>query len=191
MGLLQEILDYNQEFVATKQYEAFLTSKYPSKRAAIVACMDARLIELLLQAMNMKNGDANLVKVVGGDVSQAYEGVIRSLIISIYEFHVEEIFIVGHHHCGAQHLTPEQVFNEIEAEGININRNNQQLIDYFTGFGDLEESVRKNVALVKSHPLIPERIKVHGLLIDPETGKLDLVQTANQVERKEKELLMV
>ena len=29
--------------------------------------------------------------------------------------------------------------------------------------------------LIKNHPLIPKDIKVHGLIIDPETGKLDVI----------------
>jgi len=31
------------------------------------------------------------------------------------------------------------------------------------------------VELIKSHPLIPKDIVVHGLVIDPETGKLEVV----------------
>ncbi|MFC9419955.1 carbonic anhydrase, partial [Bacillus mobilis] len=32
-----------------------------------------------------------------------------------------------------------------------------------------------NVDLVRNHPLIPKDVPVHGLVIDPHTGKLDLV----------------
>ncbi|HLT56142.1 MAG TPA: carbonic anhydrase, partial [Bacillota bacterium] len=33
----------------------------------------------------------------------------------------------------------------------------------------------KSVQIVREHPLLPEGIKVHGLVIDPETGKVDVV----------------
>ena len=45
--MIEEILKYNRDFVESKGYERFTTSKYPDKRIAIVTCMDTRLVELL------------------------------------------------------------------------------------------------------------------------------------------------
>ena len=39
----------------------------------------------------------------------------------------------------------------------------------------MEDSVVHSVNIIKNHPLLPENTPVHGLVIDPETGKLDLV----------------
>ena len=39
----------------------------------------------------------------------------------------------------------------------------------------VEKSIEDSVNLIKKHPLIPKDLIVHGLVIDPETGKLDLV----------------
>ena len=41
--MIDEILAYNREFVASKGYERYTTSKYPDKRIAIVTCMDTAL----------------------------------------------------------------------------------------------------------------------------------------------------
>ena len=41
--MIEEILNYNKEFVATEGYKKFITSKYPDKRIAIVTCMVTRL----------------------------------------------------------------------------------------------------------------------------------------------------
>ena len=41
--MIDDILRYNQEFVAAEGYKKFITSKYPDKRIAIVTCMDTRL----------------------------------------------------------------------------------------------------------------------------------------------------
>ena len=43
------------------------------------------------------------------------------------------------------------------------------------GFVDLDMSVRKSVELIRKHPLVPEEIKVHGLIIDSVTGELSRV----------------
>ncbi|MEH7119317.1 hypothetical protein V7128_18155 [Neobacillus vireti] len=44
-----------------------------------------------------------------------------------------------------------------------------------TGFLCVEESVANSVSLIKSHPLFPKNISVHGMVNDHDTGKLDLV----------------
>ena len=49
--MLEEILEYNKEFVKNKNYEKFITNKYPEKKTAIVSCMDTRLTELLPAAL--------------------------------------------------------------------------------------------------------------------------------------------
>ena len=44
-----------------------------------------------------------------------------------------------------------------------------------TGFERVEDGVRQSVATIRNHPLIPDDVIVHGLIIHPETGKLDLL----------------
>lgn len=39
----------------------------------------------------------------------------------------------------------------------------------------MEASVKDSVDVIKHHPLFPENVPVHGLVIDPKTGKLDLI----------------
>ncbi|MFP3324988.1 carbonic anhydrase, partial [Planococcus sp. SIMBA_160] len=56
MKLLDEIIEYNQQFIEEKKYEEFTTTKFPQKKAVVLSCMDTRLVELLPRAMNMKNG---------------------------------------------------------------------------------------------------------------------------------------
>ena len=37
--IIEEIIRHNKSFVANKEYEKYLTSKYPDKRLAILSCM--------------------------------------------------------------------------------------------------------------------------------------------------------
>ncbi len=46
---------------------------------------------------------------------------------------------------------------------------------WLTGFHSVEESVAHSVNMVRHHPLLPEEVPVHGLVIDPGTGTLDVV----------------
>lgn len=63
--MMDEILKFNRDFVASKGYEQFQTSKYPDKRIAIVTCMDTRLTHLLPAAIGIKNGDVKMIKNAG------------------------------------------------------------------------------------------------------------------------------
>lgn len=79
--MIDDILKYNQEFVANKGYEKFITNKYPDKKIAILSCMDTRLTELLPAALGVKNGDVKMIKNAGGIISHPFGSVIRSLLV--------------------------------------------------------------------------------------------------------------
>lgn len=46
--MIDELLKFNEAFVAEKGYEKYITTKYPDKKIAIVTCMDTRLVTSLL-----------------------------------------------------------------------------------------------------------------------------------------------
>ena len=87
--IIEEIIRHNKSFVANKEYEKYLTSKYPDKRLAILSCMDTRLTELLPAALGLKNGDAKIIKNAGGLVINPFDSAMRSLLVAIYELGVE------------------------------------------------------------------------------------------------------
>ena len=45
--MINDIIEYNKQFVASKGYEQYVTDKYPDKKLAVLSCMDTRLTELL------------------------------------------------------------------------------------------------------------------------------------------------
>ncbi len=55
--MIDEFLKFNHEFVASRAYREYKTSKYPDKKVAIVSCMDTRLLTLIPAALGIKNGD--------------------------------------------------------------------------------------------------------------------------------------
>lgn len=62
LRIKDDIMAFNKDFVENRSYEEYLTTKFPDKRIVIVTCMDARLTELLPKAMNLKNGDAKIIR---------------------------------------------------------------------------------------------------------------------------------
>lgn len=185
MPNLNEILEFNQQFVSDKQYEPFITTKFPDKKIVILSCMDARLVELLPKAMNLRNGDAKIVKSAGAILNHPFGGIMRSLLVAIYELQAEEVYVVGHYDCGMSAVDPDIMIGHMLERGISqetINTVTYSGIDlrgWLRGFGDVRTSVMKSCELVRNHPLTPAGIKVHGLIIDPATGRLDTVTNGN------------
>lgn len=47
--MIQQIIEYNREFVKKESYKPYITSKYPDKKLAILTCMDTRLTNFCRQ----------------------------------------------------------------------------------------------------------------------------------------------
>lgn len=181
--MLEELLAFNQQFVMNRGYEPYETTKLPNKKLAILTCMDTRLTELLPAALGIRNGDVKMIKNAGAIISSPFGSVMRSLIVAIYAQEVEEILVIGHHDCGMQCFDNQLILEKMKNHGITAEK--LDLLRYcgidfdhwLNGFSDVYESVRSTVDLITKHPLIPEDIQVHGLVMDPATGQVERLAT--------------
>lgn len=174
--MIEELLKYNKNFVEEKQYIKYVTSKFPTKKVAILSCMDTRLTELLPAALGLKNGDVKLIKNAGAVISSPFGSVMRSLIVAIYDLNVDEILVIGHYDCGMQSLDSKAILEKMKSRGISEEKIKYCGIDFDTwlnGFENVEESVKATVNIIVNHPFIPDGVSVYGLIIDPTTGKVD------------------
>lgn len=181
MRMLDEILDFNEKFVAEKKYEEFTTTKFPNKKMVILTCMDTRLVELLPRALNIRNGDVKIVKNAGALIMHPFGSIMRSLLVAVYQLQAEEVAIIGHYDCGMSGMKPDIVIEEMKKRGVSddmLNTLNYSGIDvkeWLHGFDNVKDSVAHSVEIVNNHPLMPKDVPVHGLVIDPSTGRLDQV----------------
>ena len=181
MSLLSEILDHNQGFVSSREYEAFLTDQFPNKKLVIVTCMDTRLVELLPRAMNLRQGDVKIIKVAGAIVAHPFGSVMRSILVAVYELGAAEVAIVGHHNCGMTALSCSRLLDKARGRGVSdevlntLRHGGIDLEKWLTGFESVEQGVRASVESVRHHPLIPKDVPVHGLIMDPKTGRLEVL----------------
>nr|WP_295971266.1 carbonic anhydrase [uncultured Bacillus sp.] len=181
MKPLEEILTFNEQFVADKKYEEFSTSKLPNKRMVILTCMDTRLLELLPRAMNVRNGDIKLIKNAGAVINHPFGSVMRSILVAVYQLNANEILVIGHHDCGMGGLKADEMIQNMKKLGVKdetletLEYSGIDVKKWLKGFSKVEESVANSVEIIKNHPLLPENVPVHGLVINPETGKLDIV----------------
>jgi carbonic anhydrase len=181
MKLLDEILEFNEEFVSEKKYEKYLTTKFPNKRMVILTCMDTRLLELLPKALNIANGDVKIVKDAGALVTHPFGSVMRSILVAVYQLQAEEVLVIGHYDCGMSGMKAEPILEKMKERGVKeetidtITYSGIKVTKWLEGFDNVTDSVSHSVGVISNHPLLPSDVPVHGLVIDPKTGKLDLV----------------
>jgi carbonic anhydrase len=181
MSILSDILSHNQQFVARREYEPFRTDAFPDKKLVVLTCMDTRLVELLPRAMNLRNGDAKVIKNAGAIVSHPFGSVMRSILVAVYQLKAAEVAVVGHYGCGMTGLSSAEVLQKAIARGISrdtlqtLDRAGINLQQFLKGFDSPENGVRESVAMIRQHPLLPRDVPVHGLMICPDTGRLDLL----------------
>lgn len=176
--MIDDILNFNREFVASKCYEKYVTDKFPDKKLAVLSCMDTRLTELLPAALGLKNGDAKIIKNAGGLIMSPYDSAMRSLLVAVYELGVMEIMVVAHTTCGACHMSFGEFKHHMLERGITedtldtIKHCGIDLDQWLEGFHDTEQSVICTVATIKNHPLMPHDVSVRGFIINSRTGAL-------------------
>lgn len=155
----------------------------PSRRFAILTCMDARLDPAKFAGLS--EGDAHVIRNAGG---RASDDAIRSLVISYKLLGTSEWFVIHHTNCGMETFTDEVMRNLLASslktasldetgfhdigEGPGSSEGNY--IDWLT-IKDLAESVREDVNRIRSHPLVPSEIPVYGYIYDCSSGKLNEV----------------
>jgi carbonic anhydrase len=178
MSHFEDILAYNKDFVAKGAYVPYEASGHPAKKLTIVTCMDCRLIELMPKALNIRNGDAIVIKCAGGMIEDAYGSTMKSILVSLYELGSEAVYVIGHTDCGMHGLKAEKMIADIKKRGAadqafeDVRKQGVELEEWLNGFQSVDEQVSRSVTVVKNHPLLPKRTPVFGLVIDPRTGAL-------------------
>lgn len=153
----------NQEY--TKSFKGGKLPMPPSRKVAIVACMDARL--MVQDFLGLKNGEAHIIRNAGG---LATDDAIRSLIISHELLGTNEFLVVNHTDCGM--LTFKD--SDLQAKLKEKYKADASKIPFYS-FDDLSDNVKQQVKKIKTTPFIPREILVHGFVYHVENGSLEKI----------------
>jgi carbonic anhydrase len=133
----------------------------PSRRLAIVTCMDSRLD--VFAALGLRHGEAHVLRNAGGVIT---DDVIRSLAVSQRRLGTREVMLIHHTDCGMQSLTDDGFRAELqEATGVAP----AFAIESFT---DVEANVRQSILRVRRSEFVPHRDSVRGFVYDVDTHVL-------------------
>jgi carbonic anhydrase len=133
----------------------------PSRRLAIVTCMDSRLD--VFAALGLADGEAHVLRNAGGVIT---DDVIRSLAISQRKLGTREVMLIHHTNCGMQTLTDDSFRAELqEATGVAP-------AFAIESFVDVEADVRQSILRVRRSAFVPHRDAVRGFVYDVDTHLL-------------------
>jgi carbonic anhydrase len=159
MSVVDEFLQANEQYAAN--FSKGDLPLPPGRKVAVLACMDARLDPA--RVLGLEEGDAHVIRNAGGRAADA----LRSLVISEQLLGTKTIVILHHTDCGMLTFTDEviheKVKHDLHADADHI---------AFLPFKNLEQSVRDDIAFLRSSTLIPESIVIRGFIYDVATGKL-------------------
>jgi carbonic anhydrase len=154
-----ELIDNNERYASA--FDKAELPAPPARKLAVLACMDARLD--VYAALGLREGDAHVIRNAGGVVT---DDVIRSLAISQRLLGTEEIVLIHHTGCGMLTFTEDEFRAGIEHEtGVRPSWASE-------AFTDLEDDVRRSIALIGASPFIPHKSSVRGFVYEVQTGRL-------------------
>ena len=184
MAILDDVLAANQRFTAQPALPH--AGHLPRRNAAIITCMDTRLVGLLEPALGIRRGDVVEIRVAGATFppDEALEtDVIRSLVGAIHLLGVREVLVVGHLKCGMQHVDTNTLVSSMQALGVEYSVTPAYLAggavgiaQWIGGFDDVHANVKRVAGHIRAHPYVPRNLPVHALVIDPDSGRLELVE---------------
>jgi carbonic anhydrase len=159
MATIDELLANNREFAATLAERQLDVE--PSRRLAIVACMDSRLD--VFAALGLGDGEAHVLRNAGGVIT---DDVIRSLAVSQRRLGTREVMLIHHTDCGLEKITDDGFRAELEES--------TGLAPSFAieSFSDVDADVRQSIRRVRQSPFVPHRDAVRGFVYDVATHRL-------------------
>ncbi len=159
METIDELFANNREFADS------LPDKHldvqPSRRLAIVTCMDSRLD--VFAALGLQDGEAHVLRNAGGVIT---DDVIRSLAISQRRLGTREVMLIHHTDCGMQKLTDDGFRDELREE------TGTAPAFAIESFSDVDASVRQSILRVRRSDFLLHRDRVRGFVYDVDTHQL-------------------
>jgi len=178
-AVLDQVLAANDHYASSFGEKGKLALP-PSRRFAVLTCMDARIDPA--KALGLAEGDAHVIRNAGG---RASDDAIRSLVISHKLLGTEEWFVIHHTNCGMELFTDEIIRGllarsldtaSVDASGWHDHGQGPgsrqgDYIDWLT-IQNPVESVQSDVERIRNHPLVPKSIPLHAYIYQVESGRI-------------------
>src|SRR3954465_12192067 len=153
MTEISRLIDANAAYAAAR---ANVTDAKPSRRLAVVTCMDARIDVFAVLGLHL--GEAHVIRNAGGRV--AGDG-LRRLALSRHVLGVDTVVVMQHTKCGLAGVTDDELR---ERTGADLG---------FFPIDDHAAALREDIEQLAATPYLGPLKVVAGFVYDVETGELD------------------
>ncbi len=176
--MLETLLKGNMSFRSTYLKYADKLPLKPRKKVAIITCTDTRLNPIRIFHINV--GDAAILRNAGNQIT---DDIVRSLVVAISNG-VNEIFILGHTDCSLATSSPRDITSSLQGFFSSFDVPSFiTALESIGGFSDEGTNVQDQVAKLRSSPLIPSKIPIHGLLFDIKDGNVQVVVDGYETQK--------
>jgi carbonic anhydrase len=128
----------------------------PSRRLAVITCMDARID--VFAALGLRLGEAHVIRNAGGRVT---DDVLRSLTLSSHVLGVDTAVVMQHTKCGLAGVTDEELRRRTGAD-----------FGFFP-IDDHAAALREDIEVLISKSYLEPLKVIAGLVYDVESGDID------------------
>ena len=130
----------------------------PSRRLAVVTCMDARLDVWAILGLHV--GESHVIRNAGGRVT---EDVLRSLALSSQVFGVDTVVVMQHTRCGLVGVTDDELRERTGAD-----------LEFFR-IGDHAAALREDVGVLAAKAYLEPVKVIAGFVYDVQSGEISEV----------------
>jgi carbonic anhydrase len=161
VGDFDDLLAANREYAETFDMAGFDGIAHAG--VAIVTCMDSRIAPLAM--VGLKPGDAKIFRNPGGRVT---EQALEALVLGVHLLNVKRILVIPHTRCAMTANSERDLRQRItESAGVAAD---WQMFNVIT---DQVRALEDDVQAIRTHPLIPDSVRVGGFMYDVDTGLLE------------------
>ncbi len=133
-----------------------------AKGLAVLTCIDSRIDPLAM--LGLRAGDAKILRNAGARVT---DDSLRSLVLAVNLLGVTRVCVVQHTNCAMVDSTEDQIRARIETErGVDTDGWD------FLATTDQLATLRHDIELIESCPLLPPDLAVGGFIFDVHSGAL-------------------
>ena len=152
MTQIARMLAANEAYAAAR---ANVSDARPSRRLAVITCMDARIDVFAVLGLHL--GEAHVIRNAGGRVT---DDVLRSLALSCQVLGVDTIVVMQHTKCGLAGVTDDELR---ELTGADLG---------FFPIDDHAAALREDIDLLTTKQYLEPIKIIVGFVYDVESGEI-------------------
>lgn len=156
--------------------------KFPLPNTLVITTVEPRINRILPEIIQVPQQQILWLQSYGPVITHPYGCLVRNVIMSLYHYPIAQIYIAGEWNEEDNQLSETGLQDRLVQEHISKetwdtvdyvlqHTAGRSLCEWLRGADSMEENIRNSVWLLQTNPLLPNRIPVYGMLVEPDTGR--------------------